>query len=745
MFPERSSDYLNLNRDGTWTGFSRFGLDLRADGTLELASVPLWEGGPLPNLADTPVPQAPSGIAIDDDGTVYYSDPSADRVWRIDGCTGDGERMPCVGGAGEGAGQFHEPRGLLVPRARHALFVADSGNHRVQVFDPSSGQLLAIWGQPGTGPSPGTEPGRFSSPWTVAGDAAGNVYVLDYGNRRVQQFDGAGNVQPRFWENVEQSGLLREPGDLAVREEGDSVLLFVVDRELRRIFVFDARGFPARAPDGEPLAVDLDPGAQSMGLAARGDALFLGDNGTRRLLQYRIGEALEEVGEAEGYRGPVSALAVDRQGRLLVHSGSASPPLRLAIGKGHRRRGALWTRRPIAVGDAKVAWHRLSARIDPLPPGAHLRFFVHVSNDSAAPAVGWDGDRHTFFADAKWRQADLPDAPDVTDLYIGGDPASSLWIGAEFAGDGRVSPALSEVRVEFDHDGYLPYLPALYRNDAVCGDFLPRLLSLFESFLSEVEWEIDDLPRLFDPAAAPSEFLDWLGGWFGLELDEGWDDARRRRTIAEAFALSARRGTRAGLERSLWLFGGVPAIVEEPLVSAAWWVLPARKEACCEECADGGAASAETGENDESSVLGWSTMLASAQPDGAVTGTTAILGESHLIPAEEFGGPLFTELAHRFNVWIPRGYAARSGVLARVKAVIDREKPAHTEYHLCIVEPRMRVGFQARVGMDTVVAGPPASLRLGESSVLGEETALGGPAASRIGEGSRLGITTRVG
>lgn len=744
MFPERSSDYLNLNREGTWRGFRRHGLDLRADGTLHLASVPLWEGGPLTDLADVAAPDAPAGIAIDEEGTVYYSDPSTDRVWRIDGCSGDRRPISCVGGPGERAGLFHGPRGLLVPRGRHALFVADSGNHRVQVFDPSSGQLLAIWGQPGAGPSPGTAPGRFSSPWTVAGDAGGNVYVLDYGNRRVQQFDSAGNVQPRFWENVEQTGLLREPVDLAVHGEGASVRLFVVDRELRRVFAFDARGLPVRAPGGEALAVDLPPSAKPMGLAASADALFVGDNGARRVFQYRIADALEEVGEAEGYRGPVAALALDRRGGLLVHTGSASPPpLRLTLGKGHRRRGALWTRRPIAVGDAKVAWHRLSARIEPLAPGAHVRFFVHVSNDSQAPAVGWDGQEHTFFADPRWRRAGLPGAPDVADLYIGGEASSSLWIGAELAGDGLVSPALSQIRVEFDHDGYMPYLPALYRNDASCGDFLPRLLSLFESFLSEVEWEIDDLPRLFDPAAAPTEFLDWLGGWFGLQLDEGWDEARRRETIAEAFQISARRGTRAGLERSLRLFGGVPAIVEEPLAGAAWWVLPAASAACCDECAGG--REAETGENDESSVLGSSTMLASAQPDGAVLETTAILGESHLIAAEDFGGPLFADFAHRFNVWIPRSYATCDGVLSRVKAVIEREKPAHTEYHLCIVEPRMRVGFQARVGMDSVVAGPPPSLRLGESSVLGEETALGGPAASRIGEGSRLGFTTRVG
>jgi hypothetical protein len=38
--------------------------------------------------------------------------------------------------------------------------------------------------------------------------------------------------------------------------------------------------------------------------------------------------------------------------------------------------------------------------------------------------------------------------------------------------------------------------------------------------------------------------------------------------------------------------------------------------------------------------------------------------------------------------------------------VIAREKPAHTVCQLCIVPPRMRVGQQCRVGIDTVVGGP---------------------------------------
>jgi len=38
-----------------------------------------------------------------------------------------------------------------------------------------------------------------------------------------------------------------------------------------------------------------------------------------------------------------------------------------------------------------------------------------------------------------------------------------------------------------------------------------------------------------------------------------------------------------------------------------------------------------------------------------------------------------------------------------VKAWIAREKPAHTVCELCIVQPCMRVGSQARVGIDSVI------------------------------------------
>ncbi|MET0214548.1 MAG: hypothetical protein ABW292_16170, partial [Vicinamibacterales bacterium] len=92
--------------------------------------------------------------------------------------------------------------------------------------------------------------------------------------------------------------------------------------------------------------------------------------------------------------------------------------------------------------------------------------------------------------------------------------------------------------------------------------------------------------------------------------------------------------------------------------------------------------------------------------------------------AENFGGALFEDVAHRFCVHVYCAELTRAGTLDTVRAVLEREKPAHTEYHLCVIEPSMRVGAQARIGIDAVVAqGPPAmqlGTTLGQSALAAE-------------------------
>ena len=87
--------------------------------------------------------------------------------------------------------------------------------------------------------------------------------------------------------------------------------------------------------------------------------------------------------------------------------------------------------------------------------------------------------------------------------------------------------------------------------------------------------------------------------------------------------------------------------------------------------------------------------------------------------------------------------------LQKIRSILDREKPAHTDYHLCVVEPTMRVGFQARVGIDTIVAGTAADMVLGDPNELGEDTVIshyGGirRKAGQLERDSRIGIKTTV-
>jgi phage tail-like protein len=735
-----NKNYLYLNRERHWPDFHSDGLELRDDGSLQLSSVPLLEGELPEGLANLGTPALPAGIAVAPDGTIYYSDPSKHLLMKIDGCDSRLAPIACVGGKGTRPGQLNTPRGLLIPQHRPALFVADSANHRLEIFDLNAYRLLDIWGQENfdAAPHPGSAPGQLDTPTALAADGAGNIYVVDAGNKRVQKFNVAGDVVSKFWDRLEAEHILSEPRDIAVDWYGETTHLYVIDKVAQRIFVVGTDGHALRDEDGQPVSFGLD-GMDALGIAVTADAVYVGDNARRRVLGFRKANGFVFAGEAVGYHGPVAALALDGKGYLLVHSGTGLAPVRLTIGKGYRTAGHLWSE-PIRPGVEKVNWHRLRAEMQRLDSNAHLHFFIHTSNDESQSPPAPSLDTHGGDPFAGWS----PVAIDVTDFLIEGEDSCCLWVGALFTGDGSVTPVVSQLRVEFNHVMYADYLPAIYRKETPCTDFLVRLLALFESFFGEVEDEIAGLPALFDALVVPANYLGWLASWLALELDEDWDEAMKRRVIGDAFEAYARRGTAEGLRQSLRVFAGVDAVIEEPILSAAWWALPGKEEGC-EPQAPCPEATEQKWRATENSLLGVTTMLAPAEAQGAVVGTTALLDGSYLITDEEFGTPLFEDVAHQFSVQIYRGQLKCAETLPQVRALIEREKPAHTAYHLCIIEPRMRVGFQSRIGIDTVVAGPPSGMRLGEGLVLGAESVLGGQPAGRIGKGSQVGVTTRVG
>jgi DNA-binding beta-propeller fold protein YncE len=84
------------------------------------------------------------------------------------------------GSVGSGDGQFSNPAGVATDAAGN-VYVADFGNHRIQKFT-GTGVYLTQWGSFGSGD------GQFSTPRGVATDVDGNVYVADQGNHRIQKF-----------------------------------------------------------------------------------------------------------------------------------------------------------------------------------------------------------------------------------------------------------------------------------------------------------------------------------------------------------------------------------------------------------------------------------------------------------------------------------------------------------------------------------------------------------------------------
>jgi phage tail-like protein len=106
---------------------------------------------------------------------------------------------------------------------------------------------------------------------------------------------------------------------------------------------------------------------------------------------------------------------------------------------------------------------------------------------------------------------------------------------------------------------YLKYLPAFYEEDELMG----RFLMLFESFWEPINGRVNQMAYYFDPKYAPADLLPWLASWIGLNLDERWPADRRRLMLSSAVTLFRRRGTKRGLQDYLEVFTGQkPQIIE---------------------------------------------------------------------------------------------------------------------------------------------------------------------------------------
>ncbi len=190
----------------------------------------------------------PRGIAVGPDGNIYVVDSDNHRVQVFDPdgiflrewggqCNLSTEQV-CAdldgdGPMGPGDGQFQEPWGIAVAEDGR-VYVADTWNHRVQVFD-SDGSFLTKWGMYGMVPD--ADSWGFYGPRDIAVDDQGRVFVTDTGNKRVMVYDQDGNYLDQWGSDGVMPGYFSEPVGIDLDAEGN---IYVADTWNQRIQVFDS-------------------------------------------------------------------------------------------------------------------------------------------------------------------------------------------------------------------------------------------------------------------------------------------------------------------------------------------------------------------------------------------------------------------------------------------------------------------------------------------------------------------------
>ena len=92
-------------------------------------------------------------------------------------------------------------------------------------------------------------------------------------------------------------------------------------------------------------------------------------------------------------------------------------------------------------------------------------------------------------------------------------------------------------------------------------------------------------------------------------------------------------------------------------------------------------------------------------------GVYSQLGDVELVSAGDPDRDVFFQFANQFTVFVPSAWVRTGADERLLRRAIESEKPAHTSYELRLVEPRLRLGVQSTVGLDTIIGGRP-SIRL---------------------------------
>jgi phage tail-like protein len=657
----------------TWPDCRINGLVADAEGALSLLRVPAPD---TPVRLPGPYEVVPSGLAAGPGGIIAVADTTGRRLLVHDTVCGSVTALP-----GRGTGTFARPCGVAIGRAY--IWVADASAGRVLGVSRSTlGAAVTI--------------GGLVEPIAVHEDRAGRVTVLDADAGMLRRFAGpAFAVDPTLTQDW--TAHLTQPLAARALAVDDAGLSYVSDGTAERVLRIDAAGAWAGPL---PVPAVRRPGA----LAVRGDTLAMADLTTGEVVLVSTATGAE-VGTVGSYSAPVAALAWTEDGALLIKVDGGTEFVTARAGQRAVAQGDVITG-PLDAG-VDLSWFRAFVEAE-IPDGATVELAAaQFDNRTTAPA---DGD---------WRTSPAPDvrldaldpSPDRRFLHV--------RVRLRPAPSGR-SPVLRQVTAHTEGDGPQAHLPRAYRRADEATGFLTRLLGHAAAALDRLERSIDDLPQNLGPQFIDASALEWSAAWVALELPLSLRTDEWRALVPRALDLHERRGTPQSLRELVRLYTGADIAIDEDFAHRRVWVL----------------------DGEPGSLLGFDTGLPAVVADGFVLGDREGLdaappacapeiggvsvGAAAALPAIEWGTVLYSDTAHRFRVRIDAATACIPGMVDAIEAVLERERPAHTECCVEVVPNRFTVGLKAHVGVDAVVVqGPPPGAL--DDAFLGPSFRLDGP------------------
>lgn len=174
---------------------------------------------------------SPAALDYGPDGKIYVADTGNNRIQIFDS---EGRFEYAFGERGSKTGQFSSPQGIVVD-SNGIIFVSDTQNNRIQMFNKDGIFLMAFGTRSIAKKDQKPADGTFMLPTALALDTQEDLYVLDSGNNRVQVFDSKGKHLATFGSFGEKYKQLSNPVDIAIDQEN---YIYIAEQDNNRVQIF---------------------------------------------------------------------------------------------------------------------------------------------------------------------------------------------------------------------------------------------------------------------------------------------------------------------------------------------------------------------------------------------------------------------------------------------------------------------------------------------------------------------------